>query len=522
MSDGSLCIIISDEEDAIEDDRNDCIIMNIEDSPEEDTYNMSHKTKKKKTVEKKLLKMERKIHELRWRCSSNSEVIKEKEKRIRLQRTFLRKYIKHLDILTGEAERKDVAIAEGRQKNILERLEMESERAQILLETEKVREKMEEIAKEREIVTEMKSDLEKEQRKNVRLKWEMEEGNMNRIIHEQRLRIEHEEEINILNKQLEEAFCHESGEGDKIELEKTMSFLRVNIEEEENIIKHLREQLIPKDDNIKDIAGIVSNVKIQFEELMKTSNNKQDDLKSVMRNKEGEMNKSYEDNVKIVENEEVSPFEHVEVPTVQMENEEVPSYSSKLRSGWNFKLKTCDFVAEGNPCSMTTVVECKCFTACVADCVCRQGDILCGLSCSCDGNCTIGSLGSETLLEVKPSLIPGAGLGCFVTKSVPVGFLLQEYTGHILGSNISDNNPSSGPSYLVKLTNKLDIDGSKGGSHVIRANHSNRPNCELYTKYVRVPGGLRCAVFVRTKRHLKSGQEITLDYGPEYPTKGFH
>ena len=216
--------------------------------------------------------------------------------------------------------------------------------------------------------------------------------------------------------------------------------------------------------------------------------------------------------VDTVENEEVN----------NMKNVETSNYSSKLRSGWNSKIKRCDSVPEENPCSSVSVVDCKCFSECEPDCVCKQGDIMCGPSCSCKGNCTNGSLGSEGLLEVKESLIKGAGLGCFVTKLVPVGFLIQEYTGQIIGSNISDNNHPSGPSYLVKLTNKLDIDGSKGGSEVIRANHSKRPNCEFCIKYIRVPAGLRCAMFVRTKRHLKPGQEITLDYGPEYPTEDFN
>ena len=144
--------------------------------------------------------MERRNHELRWRSNINREVIEGKKKRFLQQRRLLRKYDKHLDMLTREVKRKDVDIAEVRQR----RLKMDEERFTIILETEKVTEKMEDIAKDRE---DIKKELEKEQRKNVLLKWEMEEGKVNRMIQEQHLRIELEEQINILNKKLDETVC---------------------------------------------------------------------------------------------------------------------------------------------------------------------------------------------------------------------------------------------------------------------------------------------------------------------------
>ena len=541
MSTESYCILVSDEEDTMEDDtyRNDCIVIS-----EDDMYDMSDRSNStissetgvnttenvlqhgaRKTVMEKssrninwetrgameqlvqdgikngkmvnkgnvkteLLKLERRNHELRWRSGNKREIIQEKERRLVLQRRLLRKYNKHLEMVTEEVKKRDLETAEAKQRNVRERMEMENERVKILLEEEKVSEEWKEVTKEREIVTKIKNELEKEQRKNVLLKREMEEGKMKRMIQEQRMRIEHEEEVNIVNKKLDEAISVESEDKVKIELDKNNNLLRANIGEVENNNKQLREQLIQKlrEHSIVNITSIVNNnLKLHIE-------------KCKTRNKE--------------EEEYFPCYGH------DVENVETPNYSSKLRSGWKSKLKECDSVPEENPSSMS-VLNCECFTQCLPCCSCRQGDILCGPGCSCNGSCTIGSLGSERLLEVKQSLIPGAGLGCFVTKEVPAGFLIQEYIGEILGSNISDKNPPQGPSYLVKLTNKLDIDGAKGGSEVIRTNHSNRPNCELCTKYVRAPGGVRRAVFVRSIRRLKCGQEVTLDYGPEYPTEDF-
>ena len=325
MSVGSCCIIISDGEDTMEDDtdRDDCIIMSIEDSTDDYMYNTSHKSKnrkaaKKKNIGKELLEIERRNHELRWRSNSIREVIEEKEKRFLLQRRLLRKYNKHLDMLTREVKRKDVDIAEVRQRNVRDRLKMDDERFTIMLETEKVRENKEEIAKEREKVEDLMKELEKEQKKNILLKWEMEEGKVNSVIQEQHLRIELEEQINILKKKLDETVCQECDDGENFELENIVSLLRLNIEEEENISKQFREQLIQKENSISNMNNIVSNMKFYIEQLKKT-NIKKESLMSVLPYIEAEMKKLYGNNVENVENMENE--ENREVDTV--ENEEV-------------------------------------------------------------------------------------------------------------------------------------------------------------------------------------------------------
>jgi len=109
-----------------------------------------------------------------------------------------------------------------------------------------------------------------------------------------------------------------------------------------------------------------------------------------------------------------------------------------------------------------------------------------------------------------------------VTAAVKAGQLLQEYKGEIVGRSVSDKRASVAQhSYIVQLNDQLDIDGGKGGSEVCRANHSRYPNAEFCHRFLRVPGGVRPAVFVWARKALKAGQELYLNYGPQYPTQQF-
>lgn len=170
-----------------------------------------------------------------------------------------------------------------------------------------------------------------------------------------------------------------------------------------------------------------------------------------------------------------------------------------------------------------SVSHCDCEAKCLPNkCSCRLGDILCGGGCGCNRGCSNVYVRIENIVKVRPSLIPGAGLGCFLTQRVKAGQLIQEYLGEIVSRLVSDRRKSlTRNSYLVQLDDKLDIDGARGGSEVRCSNHSKNPSAEFTWKYIRIPGGVRRAVYVRARRALNPGDEVTLDYGPEYPTSNF-
>jgi hypothetical protein len=99
----------------------------------------------------------------------------------------------------------------------------------------------------------------------------------------------------------------------------------------------------------------------------------------------------------------------------------------------------------------------------------------------------------------------GSGLGMFAMEPIKRGTTIIEYVGRILTPAEGDNTNNL---YIFNVSKKKDIDGSPRWNTARYINHSCRPNAEAELDGDRV--------FIKAKRNIMLGDEITYDYGPEY------
>ncbi len=97
------------------------------------------------------------------------------------------------------------------------------------------------------------------------------------------------------------------------------------------------------------------------------------------------------------------------------------------------------------------------------------------------------------------------GLGLFATEPIPAGKRLAEYVGKILPNEVVDQ--LSGK-YFFGINTKWSIDGSARSNIARYFNHSCRPNAEAFVSGKRV--------WIWSKKKIKPGEEITINYGKEY------
>lgn len=114
------------------------------------------------------------------------------------------------------------------------------------------------------------------------------------------------------------------------------------------------------------------------------------------------------------------------------------------------------------------------------------------------------ALVDRKFLAVKRS---NAGLGLFSLKDIPKGHYIIEYTGDRISAEEANER---GGKYLFDVTKDLVIDGKDRKNLARYINHSCRPNAEAeHDEDVD-------RIFIRAKRNIKSGEEITYHYGKEY------
>jgi uncharacterized protein len=105
-------------------------------------------------------------------------------------------------------------------------------------------------------------------------------------------------------------------------------------------------------------------------------------------------------------------------------------------------------------------------------------------------------------LKVKKSI---AGLGLFAGEDIPKNTCIIEYVGRIISPAEEYTNNSK---YLFEIHSRLTIDGRDRKNTARYINHSCRPNAEVNIYKNRV--------YIHARRKIKSGEEITYDYGKEY------
>ena len=100
-----------------------------------------------------------------------------------------------------------------------------------------------------------------------------------------------------------------------------------------------------------------------------------------------------------------------------------------------------------------------------------------------------------------------AGLGLFAEEDIPKGQMVIEYTGERLTVEEADRR---GGLYLFDVTKKIVIDG-KGRHNTARyINHGCKPNAEAE------PKKSKGRMFIRAIKNIKTGDEITYNYGKNY------
>lgn len=97
------------------------------------------------------------------------------------------------------------------------------------------------------------------------------------------------------------------------------------------------------------------------------------------------------------------------------------------------------------------------------------------------------------------------GLGLFALTSILADKKIIEYTGPVLSHEEANKR---GGRYLLTIDEKYIVDGSPRSNTARYINHSCRPNAKAYTTGIRV--------WIWSKRTIKVGEEITMNYGTEY------
>lgn len=100
-----------------------------------------------------------------------------------------------------------------------------------------------------------------------------------------------------------------------------------------------------------------------------------------------------------------------------------------------------------------------------------------------------------------------AGFGLLAMRDFDKGDLIIEYTGRKISNEEAERKPNR---YLFELNEKWTIDGSPRSNLARYINHSCRPNAEaVYYEDTNEIG-------IEAKRRIKSGEEITYDYGKDH------
>lgn len=119
--------------------------------------------------------------------------------------------------------------------------------------------------------------------------------------------------------------------------------------------------------------------------------------------------------------------------------------------------------------------------------------------------------GVESEFRLKKSSIHGFGV-YLASNDIPIGSVLMQYRGEIIGQNEADNREkkyiSDGiDNYLFEIMKDGNIiDATKKGNIAKFINHSCLPNCETATTEK------KDGIIIYALRNIKYGEEITIDY----------
>ena len=114
--------------------------------------------------------------------------------------------------------------------------------------------------------------------------------------------------------------------------------------------------------------------------------------------------------------------------------------------------------------------------------------------------------------EVQPSTIHGQGV--FAIADLKAGQNVGRYAGRRYPAGATRPDWDGKVTYLFLLSDGTLIDGARGGNLTRHINHACRPNVEAVE--VRDARGV-LGIQVRTKRRIRRGEELLLDYALDIP-----
>lgn len=122
----------------------------------------------------------------------------------------------------------------------------------------------------------------------------------------------------------------------------------------------------------------------------------------------------------------------------------------------------------------------------------------------------------EKKVEVKESILPGAGKGLFAKELIPKGTRIVEYKGKIsTWKEVDDDDGNNGYIYYVKRHHV--IDASRNANSLARyANDAKglRRVTGIANNAEYVEEGLK--VYIESRKNIPAGSEILVEYGKDY------
>lgn len=97
------------------------------------------------------------------------------------------------------------------------------------------------------------------------------------------------------------------------------------------------------------------------------------------------------------------------------------------------------------------------------------------------------------------------GLGLFAAENIPRGKRIVEYTGPLVPNEVVRKSRGK---YYFEVNSRWSIDGSPRGNLARYINHSCLPNADAFVSGRRV--------WVWSRRAIRAGEEITINYGKDY------
>jgi len=101
------------------------------------------------------------------------------------------------------------------------------------------------------------------------------------------------------------------------------------------------------------------------------------------------------------------------------------------------------------------------------------------------------------------------GLGAFAVRDLPKNRRVAQYKGPMLNEKDAIRAERRGNRYLFEVDKEHTIDGTARGNVARYINHSCNPNAEAVY-------GPQRKVFIKTRRRIAKGEEITYSYGNDY------